>query len=181
MTYLYQDGTYSDDSGKIEDQFPSLVYNSKMGMRHSLTEGPLFSVQTPVRVESFPELLVMPAPEPSTEEKGQRMLCPANSFYPVARMEAPDSAERDFERRKLHVQGQQQARGAASKQNERNRHVGILAVAVGGAVAISTVLFALIALATFLDSRNSDTTPVEVEQTDGNAWNKTIPRIYLDI
>ena len=181
MTYLYQDGTFSDDSGKIEDQFPSLVYNSKLGMRHSLTEGPLFAIRPPVRVESFRELLVMPAPETSNDDKGQRMLCPANSFYPVARMEAPDSAERDFERRKLHVQGQQQARGAASKQNERNRHVGILALAAGVAVAISTVLFALIALATWWDSRTTETTPTEVEQTDGSPWDKTIFRIDWDI
>lgn len=156
--YLGATGLYRQAKGKIDLDFPTLIRNRKDGMRHLVSEHPVFHrIRKPMVLATFQELVSHVPPEPQVSNK-QIMICEDNSYYPVAPGGTIDWERRLFERKAMSLQATQYARGKASRTNDRFQTLGMGSMVIAGAVALLTVVFAFVALGTYLDQRegNSD-------------------------
>ncbi len=128
-----------------------------MKMRGTLTERPLWRESPTIdNLDLFQEVFTMPTPPLPAKVGRKRILTEENSHYPIGKNVKIDWEKRKFDRRQLQLEGYQHARGAASRENDKQQYAGLITIATASAVVILTLVFALILVSSVVDKRAQD-------------------------
>ena len=147
LLYLSVNGHFRTRWGKVDPNFPTVVRNSRDGMRHLITENAIWNETKPVKFNTFAELIEADAPIPDANDwSKQVMLCEDNFMFPITGIENPDWLERRQQRRIAAEHGKQRARHRAGNAGMRDSAMGFASIAIFGTVAVIALLLALVVI-----------------------------------